>query len=96
MWQLTAARPMYAVGGRLFVDITKELASPASRGVMLNVLGGSEPLIKDALMTLIERGDFIEPSPADPPAPGPAQGKPGMSPAGSPRLSTTIRRSSPI
>ncbi|MFY0522902.1 rifamycin-inactivating phosphotransferase [Archangium gephyra] len=82
LWQLTAARPMYAAGGRLFVDLTKELASPASRGVLLNGLGGSDPLIKDALMTLIERGDFIEPSPAAPPAPGPAQGKPAMPPAG--------------
>jgi phosphoenolpyruvate synthase/pyruvate phosphate dikinase len=83
LFQLTAARPMYAAGGRLFVDVTKELASPASRGVLLDVLERSELLIKDALMTLIERGDFIEPSPADPPAPGPAQGTPGMSPAGS-------------
>ncbi|EPX60933.1 Phosphoenolpyruvate synthase [Cystobacter fuscus DSM 2262] len=82
LWQLTAARPMYAAGGRLFVDVSKELASPASRGVLLDVLGRSDPLIKDALMTLIERGDFIEPAPAAPPAPGPAQGKPGMSPAG--------------
>ncbi len=82
LWQLTAARPMYAAGGRLFVDLTKELASPASRGVLLNALGASDPLIKDALMTLIERGDFIEPSPAAPPAPGPARGKPAMPPAG--------------
>src|SRR4029450_2267641 len=49
LFQLTAARPMYAAGGRLFVDITKELASPASRDVLLNGLGRSEPLIKDAL-----------------------------------------------
>jgi len=84
LWQLTAARPMYAAGGRLFVDLTKELASPTSRGAVLNVMGGSDPLIKDALTTLIERGDFIEPSPVASPAPGPAQGKPGISPAGSP------------
>jgi len=84
LWQLTAARPMYAAGGRLFVDLTKELASPTSRGAVLNVMGGSDPLIKDALTTLIERGDFVEPSPVASPAPGPAQGKPGISPAGSP------------
>ncbi|MCP3141848.1 rifamycin-inactivating phosphotransferase [Pyxidicoccus xibeiensis] len=84
MWQLIAARPMYAAGGRLFVALTKELASPASRAALLNGLGASDPLIKDALTTLIERGDFIEPSPAEPPAPGPAQGRPAMSPAGSP------------
>jgi phosphoenolpyruvate synthase/pyruvate phosphate dikinase len=56
---------MVAAGGRLFVDVTKQLASPAGRDVLLNVLlGRSDPLIKDALTTLIER-DFIELSPHD-------------------------------
>jgi pyruvate,water dikinase len=82
LFQLTAARPMYAAGGRLFVDPTKQLASPASRGVLLDGLGRSDPLLKDALTTLIERGDFIESPPGDPKAPGPGQGKPGLSPAG--------------
>ena len=82
LWQLTAARPMYAAGGRLFVDIAKQLASPASRDVLLDGMGRHDPLIKDALMTLIERGDFIESSAGDPKAPGPGQGKPGMSPGG--------------
>jgi phosphoenolpyruvate synthase/pyruvate phosphate dikinase len=81
LFQLTAARPMYAAGGRLFVDPTRELASPASRDVLLDVLGRSDPLIKDALTTLLERGDFIEPVPADPKARGPRQGRPAMSPA---------------
>lgn len=31
IWQLTAARPMYKAGGRLFVDVTQDLASPVSR-----------------------------------------------------------------
>ncbi|MGA3353739.1 MAG: PEP/pyruvate-binding domain-containing protein, partial [Acidimicrobiales bacterium] len=31
LWQLTAFRPMYEAGGRLFVDVTEGLASPASR-----------------------------------------------------------------
>lgn len=81
LFQLTAARPMYAAGGRLFVDLTKELASPA-RDMLLDAVGRSDPLIKDALTTLVARGDFIESSPGDPKAPGPGQGKPGMSPAG--------------
>jgi pyruvate,water dikinase len=84
LFQLTAARPMYAAGGRLFVDPTKQLASPASRDALLDGLGRADPLIKDALMTVLERGDFIEPSPAAASAPGLAPGKPGMSPAGSP------------
>jgi len=82
LFQLTAARRMYAAGGRLFVDITKELASPAGRDVLLKVLGRSDPLVKDALTTLIERGDLIEASPGEPKAAGPAQGMRGMSPAG--------------
>src|SRR5437762_1823685 len=35
LWQLTAGRPMYEAGGRLFVDVTQGLASPASRAGLL-------------------------------------------------------------
>ena len=52
-------------GGRLFVDITKGLASTAGRQNLLGVLGHSDPLIKDALITIIERGDFIKLDPND-------------------------------
>ena len=55
---LFAAGHMVAAGGRLFVDVTQQLASPAGRDVLLNVLGRSDPLVKDALTTLIERGNF--------------------------------------
>ena len=51
---------MRTAGGRLFVDITPMLASPAGRETMVNVLGKSDPLIKDALTTIIEREDFIK------------------------------------
>ncbi len=80
LFKLTAARPMYAAGGRLFVDPTKQLASPASRDVLLDGLGRHDPLIRDALTILIERGDFFEPSPGDPITEGAAQGKPRMWP----------------
>ncbi|MGI8663655.1 MAG: hypothetical protein ACR2LQ_10645 [Acidimicrobiales bacterium] len=70
MWQLTAARPMYDAGGRLFVDVTEALASPASRAGLLDVLGRGDPLMRDALQTIIDR-DFIRPlpneAPVDPP-----------------------------
>src|SRR4030095_7494688 len=64
-FQLTAARPMVKTGGRLFVDITQDLASPTKRDIIVNVLGRSDPLIKDALMTILERGDFIRLLPND-------------------------------
>ncbi|HET9921893.1 MAG TPA: phosphoenolpyruvate synthase, partial [Ktedonobacteraceae bacterium] len=64
-WQLTAARPMFTAGGRLFVDVTPLLASPVSKQNLLNGMGQHDPLIKDALMTIIERGDFIQSLPDD-------------------------------
>ncbi|HJT57434.1 MAG TPA: phosphoenolpyruvate synthase, partial [Ktedonobacteraceae bacterium] len=60
LWQLTAGRPMFKAGGRLFVDVTEQLASPVSRQNLLDVMGEHDPLMKDALMTIIERGDFIK------------------------------------
>lgn len=56
---LTTFAPMRKAGGRLFVDIASHLASPVTRDILLKTIGGSEPLIKDALMTIIER-DFIK------------------------------------
>ncbi|HVC75779.1 MAG TPA: rifamycin-inactivating phosphotransferase [Candidatus Micrarchaeaceae archaeon] len=59
MWQLTALPRMYEAGGRLFVDVTQRLASPASRASLLEVMGRGDPLIRDALETVLERDDFI-------------------------------------
>ena len=59
VWQLTTPRPMSEAGGRLFVDVTPMLASPASRAALIGTLGKSDPLIGDALRTVVERGDFI-------------------------------------
>jgi rifampicin phosphotransferase len=58
-WQLTTPRPMAEAGGRLFVDVTQMLGSPASRAALATALGRSDPLIGDALATILERGDFI-------------------------------------
>jgi pyruvate,water dikinase len=65
LWQITAHRPMYKAGGRLFVDVAPDLASPAKREMIVNVLGKSDPLIKDALTAILERGDFIQLLPDD-------------------------------
>ncbi|WP_144499346.1 phosphoenolpyruvate synthase [Bacillus sp. FDAARGOS_235] len=60
LFQLTSFGPRFQAGGRLFVDVAQRLASPASREFLLNTIGESEPLIKDALMTVIERDNFIK------------------------------------
>jgi pyruvate,water dikinase len=64
MWQLTTPRPMSIAGGRLFVDVTQILASPASRAGLLELFGKGDPLLRDALETVIERGDFL-PAPTE-------------------------------
>jgi len=60
LWQLTAARPMFKAGGRLFVDVAPMLISPTNRKTILDVMGEHDPLIKDALVDITEREDFIK------------------------------------
>jgi phosphoenolpyruvate synthase/pyruvate phosphate dikinase len=72
LWQLTALPPMHEAGGRLFVDVTQRLASPASRAAVLEVLGKGDPLIGDALQTVLGRGDFIPSLPDEGPVGAPS------------------------
>jgi pyruvate,water dikinase len=76
LWQLTAARPMPEAGARLFVDVTRDLALPASRTRVLEALGKSDPLIRDALETILERGDFVPTLADEDPRVTPAAGAP--------------------
>ena len=76
VWQLTAMVPMHEAGGRLFVDVTQRLASPASRAGLLDVMGRGDPLIRDALETVLDRGDFVPSLPDAGPGGPPASGAP--------------------
>src|SRR5207249_301886 len=76
---LTTNAPMRKAGGRLFVDITQSLASPVSRKKIIDVLGQSDPLIKDALMTIVKREDFIKSSPDGKKVPSHSKGNKVMS-----------------
>lgn len=73
-WLLTTPAPMRKAGGRLFVDVTDQLASPVSRNMLLNGMGQHDPLMKDALMNIIERENFIKWLPNDHKAPSPTRG----------------------
>ncbi|WP_440671484.1 phosphoenolpyruvate synthase [Bacillus subtilis] len=75
---LTTAAPMRKAGGRLFVDVTHHLASPDSREVFLKGMGQHDQLLKDALMTIIRRRDFIKSIPNDKTAPNPSRGNADM------------------
>jgi pyruvate,water dikinase len=75
---LTTPAPMRKAGGRLFVDVTHQLASPVSRNILLNAMGQHDPLMKDALMNTLKRGDFIKSLPNDNKAPSPTKGNTDM------------------
>src|SRR5205823_5539191 len=64
------------------VDDTRMLASPASRHTLINTLGPSDPLIRDALVTIVEREGFIKSPPDDEKEQGPGRGDRVVSPSG--------------
>lgn len=64
-WLLTTPAPMRKAGGRLFVEVTHMVASPESRKMLVEAMGQHDPLMKDALINIIERGDFIKSVPND-------------------------------
>ncbi|KOX03339.1 phosphoenolpyruvate synthase [Streptomyces sp. NRRL B-1140] len=72
VWKLTAMAPMTDAGGRLFVDATRTLSSPASRAGLLDLVGRGDPLTRDALETVLKREDFVPllPDPGPETAPG--------------------------
>lgn len=74
LWQMTTPAPMSEAGGRLFVDVTARLAAPSSRAEFLELSGKTDPLLRDALQTVLDRGDFIPSLPDSEPGPPPAVG----------------------
>jgi rifampicin phosphotransferase len=76
LWQHTTPRRMAEAGGRLFVDVSRLLASPAVAPGFIRGFSRSDPLIGDALQTVVDRG-FIR---ADEDA-APVAAPPGAAPA---------------
>ena len=50
---------MAEAGGRLFVDVTQPLGTRAGRAGLIGMVGKSDPLVGDALQTIVDRGDFV-------------------------------------
>jgi rifampicin phosphotransferase len=59
VWLLTTRAPMTDAGGRLFVDVTRMLGSAATRAGLLQAMGRSDPLMGDALRTVLDRDDSV-------------------------------------
>jgi pyruvate,water dikinase len=67
VWKLIALAPMVEAGSRLFVDVTRALASPPGRAGLMQMAGKSDPLTGAALASIAARADF--PLPEAPPSP---------------------------
>jgi len=74
LWQMTTPAPMSEAGGRLFIDVTARLVAPSSRADFLELSAKTDPRVRDALQTVLDRGDFIPSLPDDGPAPPPTVG----------------------
>jgi rifampicin phosphotransferase len=73
-YNLITNATMRVAAGRLFADVTPMLATPA-RHMVIERLGKFDPLVKDALLTIVGREDFIKPIPVENNAPGTGSGK---------------------
>jgi phosphoenolpyruvate synthase/pyruvate phosphate dikinase len=79
LYPLGATQTVRHAGGRMFVDPTHVLASPEGRKNLINAMEQTDPLIKDALMAIVEREDFIKPLPDDKEALSHRKGNGGLS-----------------
>jgi phosphoenolpyruvate synthase/pyruvate phosphate dikinase len=71
VWRLTAMATFHEAGGRLFVDATRQLTSPTARAGFLEMVGRGDPLFRDALETVLDRGFLpAAPDPGGPPMRG--------------------------
>jgi phosphoenolpyruvate synthase/pyruvate phosphate dikinase len=61
-YQMARRHPMAEAGGWLFADVTRRLASPAGPR-FLKAVGRQDPLMGDALRTILKRGDLAAPPP---------------------------------
>ncbi|WP_067500336.1 phosphoenolpyruvate synthase [Actinoplanes sp. TFC3] len=66
VWRHTAMATFAEAGGRLFVDATARLTAAPARAALLAMMEKSDPLMTDALRTVLESDDFV-PVTASPP-----------------------------
>lgn len=57
---MDGAFPTADVGGRMYLDLSHDLAGPWGRIIVAKVLGGVDPVIRHALNTLTKRKDFMK------------------------------------
>lgn len=61
LFQHTALRPMFEAGSRLFVDVTEALRAPPSRAGLLESMRRFDPLMHNALETVLAHSGVLPP-----------------------------------
>ena len=52
--------PIRKAGGRLFIDLTHDLASPIGRRIVFSTMGKNDPLMQNAFLSLMKRKAFMK------------------------------------
>ncbi|KAA9018339.1 phosphoenolpyruvate synthase [Niallia endozanthoxylica] len=56
---ITEPFPFRKAGGRLFLDVTHDLASPIGRRILLSAIGKHDTLMENAILSLMKRKNFM-------------------------------------
>lgn len=70
LYLLVSFGQRFIAAGRLFVDVAPMVVSPDSRKTLLTTMEEHDPLMKDALLTILKRDDFIKLQPDETIEPG--------------------------
>jgi len=57
---LSGEFPLTQIGGRLFMDLANDLASPLGKKIAITAMGKSDPLVDNALKSLVKRKVFMK------------------------------------
>ncbi len=59
-FDMTGGAALIGVGGRIYMDVTHDLASPIGRGIMIKGIGSADVLIQKALKRVVARKEYIK------------------------------------
>lgn len=57
---LSRGFPLHKAGGRLFIDYTYDLSSPLGRKLLVGLVGKADPLVLNAMLSLMKRKGYIK------------------------------------
>lgn len=59
-FDMTGGSTLIGVGGRIYMDVSHDLASPIGRGIMVKGIGAADVLIQKALKKVVARKEYLK------------------------------------